>query len=245
MRATAALGLAAIVLVLGPAPAAAQSSAWTDAGYATISGFYQTSTSFSDLARPIQFGEAAQVDTRYGLTGMPGLDAGAGVRVWRNLALGVDVGFLSKAGGGSIAAQMPHPFYFNRPRAVAGDASGLTRAETAVNVEALVMLPLRARWQAAVFGGPTWFRVEQDVVTAVTLTETYPFDTAAFAGTTSARQSRSKAGFNVGGDLSYMIRPRVGVGVDVRFSRARIAITDTATITAGGPHVGGGLRLRF
>jgi Outer membrane protein beta-barrel domain len=244
MRATAAIILVAAA-ILRPAPAAAQSGAWTDAGYVTISGFYQTASGFSDLVRPTQFGEAAQVDTRYGINGLPGIDAGAGVRVWRNLALGVDVGFLSKSGGGSITAQMPHPFYFNRPRAVTGDASGLTRAETAVNIEALVMLPIPSRWQAAVFGGPTWFMVDQDLVTTVTLTEAYPFDAATFAGTTVVRQSRSKAGFNVGGDVSYMMRPHVGVGVDVRFSRARIALTDTATVIAGGPHVGGGLRLRF
>ena len=62
---------------------------------------------------------------------------------------------------------------------------------------------------------------------------------------TSARQSRGKAGFNVGGDVAYMFQPHVGVGADVRFTRARIALTDTATVTAGGAHIGGGLRLRF
>jgi hypothetical protein len=241
-RAAAIVVLAAI---LRPASAAAQSGAWTDKGYAAINGFYQPSTSFSDLVRPIAFGEAAQVDTRYGIKAVPGADAAAGVRVWRNFAIGVDVGFLTKSGSGTVTAQMPHPFYFNRPRAVTGDASGLARSETAVNLEALVMLPIRARWQAALFGGPTWFMVNQDLVTNVTLTENYPYDTASFAGTTSTRQSRGKAGVNVGGDVAYMLRPHVGIGVDVRFTRARIALTDTATVTAGGTHVGGGLRFRF
>ncbi|PYR42737.1 MAG: hypothetical protein DMF93_05025 [Acidobacteria bacterium] len=242
MRTAAAI---VTLAVLHAAPAGAQSSAWTDRGYAAINGFYQPSTSFTDLVRPTAFGEAAQVDTRYGIAAVPGVDAAAGVRVWRNLAIGVDVGFLTKSGGGSVSAQMPHPFYFNRPRAVTGDASGLTRSETAVNVEALVMLPVRPHWQAALFGGPTWFTVNQDLVTNVTLAESYPYDTASLAGTTSARQARGKAGFNVGGDVAYMLRPHVGIGADVRFTRARIALTDTATVTAGGAHIGGGLRLRF
>ena len=240
-RAAAIVVLAAIL----PASAAAQSGAWADKGYAAINGFYQPSTSFSDLVRPVAFGEAAQVDTRYGIKAVPGVDAAAGVRVWRNLAIGVDVGFLTKSGGGTVTAQMPHPFYFNRPRAVTGDASGLARSETAVNLEALVMLPIHSRWQAALFGGPTWFMVNQDLVTNVTLTENYPYDTASFAGTTSTRQSRGKAGVNVGGDVAYMLRPHLGIGVDVRFTHARIALTDTATVTAGGAHVGGGLRFRF
>lgn len=240
-----AAAIVVLVTVLHAAPSVAQSSAWTDNGYASLNGFYQPSSSFGDLVRPVTFGEAAQVDTRYGIAAVPGVDAAAGVRIWRNLAVGVDVGFLTKSGGGSVSAQMPHPFYFNRPRAVTGDASGLTRSETAINVEALVMLPIRTRWQAALFGGPTWFTVNQDLVTNVTLSESYPYDTAAFAGATSARQSRSKAGFNVGGDLAYMLRPHVGLGAGVRFTRARIALSDTATIVAGGPHVDGGLRLRF
>jgi len=240
-----AAAIAVLAAVLPAAPAFGQSSAWTDRGYASINGFYQPSTSFADLARPVTFGEAAQVDTRYGIAAVPGLDAAAGVRVWRNLAVGVDVGFLTKSGGGSVSAQMPHPFYFNRPRAVTGDASGLQRSETAINLEALVMLPIRPRWQAALFGGPTWFAVKQDLVTNVTLSESYPYDTAAFAGASSARQSRSKAGFNVGGDVAYMLRPHVGLGAGVRYTRARIALTDSATIVAGGPHVDGGLRLRF
>jgi len=240
-----AAAIAVLALVAHAAPAGAQTGAWTDRGYAAVNGFYQPSTSFTDLVRPIAFGEAAQVDTRYGISAVPGVDAAAGVRVWRNLAIGVDVGFLTKSGVGSVSAQMPHPFYFNRPRAVAGDASGLARSETAVNLEALVMLPMHARWQAALFGGPTWLMVNQDLVTNVTLAENYPYDTASFAGATSARQSRGKAGFNVGGDVAYMLRPHVGLGADVRFTRARIALTDTATVTAGGAHIGAGLRFRF
>lgn len=237
--------IACTIAVLTPAVAAAQPTPWTDRGYVAINGFYQSTSSFSDLVRPVQGGEAAQIDTSYGVAGMPGFDAGAGVRLWRNLALGVDAGYASTSKHASVTAQVPHPFYFNRPRPVSGDTTGLSRSETAINVEALLMVPIRARWQAAVFGGPTWFMVDQDLVTNVTVSESYPFDTATFAGATVVRQSHSAAGFNVGGDLSYILRPHVGVGFDVRYSRATVALTGSATVVAGGSHVGGGIRFRF
>jgi opacity protein-like surface antigen len=236
---------AIVFVVAALAPAAAQSAAWSDRGYASVNGFYQATSSFSDLERPIVFAEAAQVDARYGSGGIPGFDAGGGVRLWRNLALGVDVGWSSKSGSASIDAQMPHPLYFNRARTVSGDAASLTHSETAVNVEALLMLPLSPRWQAAVFGGPTWFHVDRDLVTTVTVTESYPFDTATFAGAPAVGRSGSKAGFNVGGDVSYMLRPHVGLGFNFRYSRADVPLTGTVTVTAGGPHVGGGIRFRF
>jgi hypothetical protein len=105
--------------------------------------------------------------------------------------------------------------------------------------------PVGRRWQVGVAGGPSWFSVGQDVVTDVTVTETYPFDTAAFEGVTSQHRSGSGAGFNAGADLDFMVRPRVGLGVGVTFSRARLALDDATTVTAGGAHVSGGVRLRF
>ena len=232
--------------MLAATPARAQSTAWTDRGYVNVSGWYQgASTSFADVARPITFAEPAVVNTTYTVRSAAGFDAGGGVRVWRNLAVGVDVSRFSKSGGGSITAQLPHPFFFNRGRPVSGDASGLTRAETAVHAQVTWIAPLKSRWQLAVSGGPSWFMLDQDLVTGVSVTESYPFDTAAFVGVTSARRSQSHIGFNAGGDLDYMLRPHVGLGIGVTFSHARVPLSDTATVDAGGVHVGGGVRLRF
>ena len=238
--------VAVFAAALAATPARAQSAAWTDRGYVNVSGWYQAaSASFTDIARPVTFVEPAVVSTTYAVRATPGFDLGAGVRVWRNLAIGVDVSRFSKSGAGSVAAQVPHPFYFNRARAVSGDASGLTRAETAIHAQAMWIAPLKPRWQLAVFGGPSWFMVKQDLVSDVTVTQTYPFDTAEFAGVASARRSASHAGFNAGGDLEYMLRPRVGLGIGGVFSRASVPLGDAVTVDAGGAHVGGGVRFRF
>jgi hypothetical protein len=234
-----------LAAIAGAAPASAQQP-WTDRGYADVGGWYQAvSTTFNETARPITFAEPAVVTTTYRVRSAAGFDAGAGIKVWRNLAVGAAVSFFSKSGVGSVAAQVPHPFYFNRARTVAGDASNLTRAETAVHIRITWLAPLNRRWQLAISGGPSWFMVDQDLVTDVSVTQAYPFDTADFAGVASARQSRSRIGFNAGGDLDYMVRPKLGVGIGVTFSRASVPLTDAVTVDAGGLHVGGGVRFRF
>ena len=64
----------------------------------------------------------------------------------------------------------------------------------------------------------------------------------------SQRVTKSRVGFNVGADLSYMLSAKVGVGTTVMFSRARVSLPSTGhdlTVSAGGAHVGAGLRFRF
>jgi hypothetical protein len=239
----------ALIVCLGMAasatPAHAQ-AAWRDRGYVNISGWYQPgSQGFAATVRPVDFAETSIIDTSYETGSVPGFDAGGGVRVWRNLAVGVDVSYLSKGDSGTIDAQIPHPFFFNRLRAVTGDASGLAHEETAVHLQALWMVALRDRWQLAIAGGPSWFSVGQDLVRDVTVTQTYPYDTATFASATITHRSGSRLGFNAGADFTYRLRRHVGLGFGATYSRASIPLDDTLTVEAGGARVGGGLRFGF
>jgi hypothetical protein len=223
-----------------------QSTRWTDRVYVTASGWYQAApTSFTDVVTPIDSVERASIDTSYRIRSAAGFDVGGGVRVWRNLGAGLDVSRFTRASGGTVTAQVPHPFFFNRLRPVTGDASGLERQETGVHAQVLWMIPITARWQVGLSAGPSWFTVGQDLVQTVSITQSYPYDTATFAGFTSARRTGSRVGFNAGGDIAYMFKPRVGVGIAAGFSRARVPLDDTVTINAGGAHVGGGIRFRF
>lgn len=237
-------GWVALTVLAGAAPARAQ-AVWSDRGYVNVSGWFQPTSSFSNTVHPIDFAEASVVETGYKTGSVPGFEAGGGVRVWRNLAVGLDVSRFSKRTAGAVAAQVPHPFFFSRARAVSGDASGLTRDETAAHLQALWMVPMRNRWQLALAGGPSWFSVGQDLVSDVTVTQTYPFDTATFAAATNVHRSRSRLGFNAGADVSYLLRPHVGLGAGITYAHASIALDDTLTVDAGGAHLGGGLRLRF
>ncbi|MCU1385911.1 MAG: hypothetical protein JWL71_4608 [Acidobacteria bacterium] len=218
---------------------------WGDRGDASVSGTVQPSSSFSETVRPIQFVESSIVDTNYKTRTISGFDVAGGVRVWRNLAIGVDVSFFSKTIGGDVSAQVPHPFFFNRLRAVSGAASGLTRDETAAHVQALWMIPLRTRWQLSLAGGRSWFVVGQDLVSGVAVAQTFPYDTATFAAPTTVHRTGSRLGYNAAADLSYRLRRHVGLGVGAMFSHAAIPIDDTLTVDAGGGRIAAGQRFRF
>ncbi|HYM25774.1 MAG TPA: outer membrane beta-barrel protein, partial [Vicinamibacterales bacterium] len=237
--------LITVVVAFGLAAQARAQTAWTDRGYFDLSADVRVSPmTFDGIARPIDFAEAATVSTSYDVKQAPGFDVAAGVRVWRNLAIGVDVAWSTRPSTGSITAQMPHPLFFNRPRSVSGDASGLDHDETALHVQAVWMIPATPRWSIALAGGPSWIVVNQAIVDDVAVTSTYPFDTASFANAVSGRTSAGRLGFNVGGDVAYRVRRRAGIGFGVRFARARVPMTSAAgnsiTVDAGGLGVDGG-----
>jgi opacity protein-like surface antigen len=109
-------------------------------------------------------------------------------------------------------------------------------------------LPVQAL-DIKVMGGPTFFTLEQDLVSGVSINETYPFDTATFADATTTRVSKSAVGFNAGVDLSRALSSRTSVGGLIRYSRGDVkfdnATAGRATVKAGGLEVTGGARVRF
>jgi hypothetical protein len=100
-----------------------------------------------------------------------------------------------------------------------------------------------------VMGGPTFFNLKQDFVSAVTVNETYPFDTATFGSATTTQLSNTAVGFNAGVDISRPLSSVVGVGALVRYSRADVKFNgreiSEQTVKAGGVEVAGGVRVRF
>lgn len=241
---------AALFVMAGTASALAQSSALTDRAYISVNGGLKASPSdFTGTTHPIAFVEAGTVDTSYHVKSAPEFDVAGGVRVWRNLAIGAGVSRFSKKDPAEVQAQVPHPFFFGRSRSVSGDVDGLRRVETALHVQASWTLPVFDRWQLAIYGGPSVFKVEQDLIENVTVNQTYPFDTATFASAVSNKQKHSGVGVNIGADVARMLSRHVGVGAAVSFSRAHVDLPSaggtTLQVDAGGAHVGGGLRLRF
>jgi hypothetical protein len=235
----------AVAALAAATPAFAQSPSLTERAYMNADGGVKMAASgFSGVTHPVTFVEPATVNTTYEVTSAPGLDVSGGVRVWRKLTLGAGVSRFVKAGSGTVAAQVPHPFFVNKPRAISGDASGLDRNETALHVLAGWALPLSSRSELMISGGPSYFSVGQDVVSDVTFDQSYPYDTATYRGAVTQRRSASHAGFNAGADFTYLLRRHVGIGGSAMFSQATVTLGDTKA-RAGGAQVGGGLRLRF
>jgi opacity protein-like surface antigen len=251
----------ALALMLGSTPARAQSppsssspapaTIRADRAFVSINGGYRpASASFTDTVRVTQNVEPGTIDTAYRVKAAPNFDVAGGVRIWRQLAVAVDVAYFSKAAGGTVSAQIPHPFFFGRPRTVQGEAPGLSRQEIAVHGQLVWMMPVGnpRGWRFGVAGGPSFFTLRQQVVQDVTVTDTYPFDTATLATVVSQRVEKSRVGFNVGADLSYMLSPTVGIGTTVMFSRARVSLPSGGhdlSVDAGGVRIGAGLRFRF
>src|SRR5215471_5280533 len=104
--------LVCIVCLGVAAPLAAQSA--TERGYVTAAAdFLVAGSSFTDTIHPIEFGEPSTITTTYHVGFAPGFAIGGGARVWRQLAVGVEVGHVGGMHDGDISAQVPHPFFFN------------------------------------------------------------------------------------------------------------------------------------
>ncbi|MGC4082875.1 MAG: M4 family metallopeptidase [Vicinamibacterales bacterium] len=175
------------------------------------------------------------------------VDGGARVRVTQTLSVGATVFVAASKAHGTIAAQIPHPFYFNQPRAIAGDLSDLSRLERGVHVELAYPVSTGRGREITVFGGPSFINLRQALVTDVSYTETYPFDSATYASATTTTVSRTSPGVNVGADVTWRLNRSVRVGALIRYSYARIdmeaASGNAVPLRAGGLQIAGGLRI--
>ena len=237
----------AIVTLLG---SATPSGAQDGRVFIHVNGGAQaTSTDFTDNVVFTEFFEEGDFDATYAIDNGVIFDVGGGFVLGQGFALGAGYTRFDRDDDGGVDARIPHPFYFNRDRAIAGSATRLGRTEHGVHVEVRWFVPVTGPFEVAVFGGPTFFNVGQDLVTTVGFSHSFPFNEASFTTATTARQSDSAVGYNVGADVAYFFSPHIGVGGLARFSRGTVDLPSEdnglASATAGGFHAGGGLRLRF
>ncbi len=193
--------------------------------------------------------ETATVDVDYPFEQATIIDGGAAVRLWKRLGAGVAVSSYARDGSAAVDASIPHPFFFEQPREVTGDATDITRSESAIHAQLVYIVHTSERLRILFSAGPSRIAVEQEIVTGVQYDESFPFDTATFRSATTQLLKGSKIGFNVGADVGYMITRMFGVGGMVRFSRADIDLDGPAnrsiSVEAGGVQVGGGIRVVF
>lgn len=100
----------------------------------------------------------------------------------------------------------------------------MKQSETAIHFQGRGRWPLGRSLEVSVFAGLSWYRLRQDVVSAVEFAETYPYDVLAPGRVTLERSSGTGIGFNAGGDVSYYFTSQVGVGASAGFSRGTIDI---------------------
>jgi hypothetical protein len=153
----------------------------------------------------------------------------------------------SRAAG--ITAEIPHPFFFDRPRIISGESEDLPHVENALHLSASWIIPVGRRLEVGIFGGPSAFYVSRDLVENVEFTEEYPYDTATFTRATAERVNKSAFGVHGGFDVTWLLNPTAGIGGTVRYSRAPTDLPGpsggTASFDAGGLHAAATVKLRI
>jgi hypothetical protein len=239
-------------LVMLAAPAMAQSRGTAtrpNSVLVSVSGGVQQAA--SDVSDHFSFSknqETETVDVKYPMKPWGLFDVGGSFRVWKNLALGAAFSRANGSGTAEVTASVPHPFFFNQPR---GHWNGERRStpKTGSTRGQRSLVPVSGSVRIVIGAGPSWLSVEHESVTDITVTESYPFDTAAFGGAVTKTTKASATGYNAGIDVTWMFARSVGLGGLVRYSRADVDLkpaTDrTLTIKAGGVQGAAGIRFAF
>jgi opacity protein-like surface antigen len=241
----AVLGIATV----GATPAAAQSPSQPRLEISANVGALTGASKFTaSNALASNGGEIETLTVDHGVKTAFGFNVGAAVRIIPQFWVGAQYAMAEMKPSASIAAVIPHPLLFNAPRTVQGSINDVAHKEQNVHVDLMYALPVHAV-DVKVMGGPTFFNLKQDFVSGVTVNETYPFDTAAFANATTKQLSKRAVGFNAGIDISRLLTSQVGIGALIRYSRADAKFdngdTGQQTVKAGGLEATAGVRVRF
>ncbi len=254
MRAAIAVACGAVTVGIATAPVAEaqvlpQVLPWEDTGYVHINYAYQVGDrAFTESVSETVYGETATYEANHASSGGGGLDIGGGVRVWRNLAAGVTVTSFSNPSAATVSGTVPNPLFFNRPRTVAADLTGLEYKQLGIHLQAVWVMPLSEQLTVSVGGGPSFFNVDQGLLGSVTVgQETAPYTTVPI-GVSSTTASESVVGGNAGVDVTYMFTERLGGGAFVRWTGGAVTLPTAGgveSIGVGGVQSGAGLRIKF
>jgi hypothetical protein len=214
-----------------------------------VNGSYNpSSTSFSESTTFTSFLEEGSSSRSY--DGGKGVvfEVGAIVGIRGPLGVMGSVEVYSSNFDAQFQESLPHPLYFDQPRSVSGSETGLQYKENAVHVDA-VYTKVIDKITVDVFGGPTFFFTNTEVLSAIDVASTYPFDEATVTGTTRRKIDDNPIGFNAGGSFTWKLTDVFGVAFQARYSRGTIHLENGSgsaiELDSGGFRVGGGIRLAF
>jgi len=229
----------------------AQGATWADRGYVNVGwGVESGSSAMTDSKTGLVYEETATVSSSSTFSSGSLFDVGVGVRVIRNFTVGASYHQEQNDTEGHLTGSIPSPVVFNRPRTLDQAVPGLERKEKAVHLQFGWVVPINPKIDVLVYGGPSFFRMEQDVVSDFTLGE-QP-NNAVIANPIITTRKKSVTGYNVGADATYILWSndsiRLGAGGFLRFTQASTDIDMLSTpqpTDVGGMQFGFGARLRF
>jgi hypothetical protein len=235
-----------VMLSVWAACAMAQSSSDSRVAVTVSAGARPTASDFSQFVSFEAYSEEGSLTTSYSVKQQPLLNVGIAGRIWHGLGAGVEGTYLHNSFPAQITALVPHPLIANQPRTVSGDAT-VSNRQLAMHLEAVYWIRRSDRLEVLATGGPSFVRADQDFVTDVSYTQTFPYNTATFAGADISRQRKSAVGANIGAQIGWRLKGPLGVAGLVRYSHVtyHIPTIGAASVPLGGLDVGGGVRFLF
>jgi hypothetical protein len=247
-----------VVLTAAPAvqaqtaPASAPSRGWLDVNFLSLRSNQDVQAyAFADTI----FLERRTVGAGYpALPSAVGLGIDVGFHVTPQFAAGINFTAVNYEYQGALTIEVPHPVFNNRHASdIDVTADTLAREDRGVDVSLIFIPRTPDAWRVRLFGGPTYLRVKQEMVSLVTYSQV--FNLLGFNSVDIQRyefqvEEGSVWGLHAGVDVGYFFSRYVGVGGVVRFNRGTVTVDDPlsgveADLKAGHTTVGGGLRLRF
>jgi hypothetical protein len=230
----------------------AQTGTWADRGYVNFGfGVESGSSSITETQNIVIYEEPGTVTSSTSWTSGSLIDAGFGVRVWRNMTVGISYHQEENDTDAEVTGLIPSPIFFNQPRELNQEAV-LERKEKAAHLVFGWVFPFNDKLDVMLFGGPSFFRLEQDAVSDVEIGEgSSPFTTVV-ADLDVETRKKSFVGFNVGLDATYIVWSnddlRIGAGGFLRFTQASgdiLQLVSEQPTDVGGLQFGLGARVRF
>jgi len=232
--------MACVAGLLAASPASAQGGRVT----ASINvGAQGSSGDFTYRLTPSIYDEPAAIDVAQDYESGALFDIGAGITLFGNIGVGLSYSHTSGDGVAAVAAQIPDPLFFDRPRGASASADGLKHSENAVHLQVFYRFAVSPKLDISVGIGPTFFSVSQELIDTVTVTEPTPT-----IAPVVAKFSDSPVGINVGADATYLFTKTIGAGVLLRYASGSADFAtsaSTVSLDAGGFQIAGGLRVRF
>lgn len=234
--------LSLALCVVAAAPASAQMT-WTDRAFLNVNfGVQEVSHTLDTSSTFDLYGETGSLDTTQPIDGGALFDIGAGYKVWKNLAVGLGYSRVQSDGDAAIAANVPDPNFFDRHRGLTGVAPNAEHSEHAIHIQGTWVMPVTDKMDVGFSFGPTIFMVGQDVPTSISITEPAP----TLSSTTITREDKTTVGINLGFDLNYFFRPRIGAGILARYTYGSVDLDSASeSLGVGGFQLGFGIRVRL
>jgi hypothetical protein len=232
-------------------------SPWDGRGFIEVGGGGQGGSHLvTDTSRFPIYDEDATIAVSQSYGGGPLFDIGGGVKVWKNLLVGLGYSRYSDKLETAVLARVPNPLFANRPREAELRQNDLKHTESTVHLSAIYMLPVNEAFTVAVSAGPSFASVEHEFARDVRVSETggAPFDSVAISDLAFVRSSKTKATINIGAKLVYELPfrlgdfGRLGASLGFRYSGGSVDLDGASgpvEVKYGGPQVLGGVRVTF